>query len=57
MTDQYKLEGKTAIPCNDLLEWGRWIEKANRRVAEDYIGKPVNINELKNRIDNVLEKV
>jgi hypothetical protein len=23
------------VPCDDLLEWGRWMETAERRVAQD----------------------
>jgi hypothetical protein len=33
MTDKYILDGKTPVPCDDLLEWGRWLEDSDRRVA------------------------
>ena len=35
---KFILEGHDPIPCNDLLEWGRWFETADRRVAETTIG-------------------
>jgi hypothetical protein len=31
----YILKDKTPIPCDDLLEWGLWMETADRRVAYD----------------------
>jgi len=34
MSDKYILEGKQAIPCDDLLKWGKWYEKADRKVAK-----------------------
>lgn len=38
MSDQYILgeDGKTPEPCEDLLTWGRWMDKADRHVALDY---------------------
>ena len=30
----YILDGRTAIPCYDTLEWGRWMQKADRHVAD-----------------------
>lgn len=33
MTDKFILEGHTPVPCDDLLEWARWCETADRRVA------------------------
>lgn len=35
MTDKYILaeDGKTPVPCDDLLEWGRWLQGRDRRVA------------------------
>jgi hypothetical protein len=35
---QYILRDKQPIPCSDLLEWGRWLETADRRVAADEVG-------------------
>ena len=35
---RYKLLGKLAVPCDSLLEWGSWIETADRRVAYHEIG-------------------
>lgn len=37
-TDKYKLEGKTIIPCHDLMEWARWMEDANRHVRVEKKG-------------------
>ena len=33
MTGRYILEGRTPVPCPDLLGWARWLETADRRVA------------------------
>ena len=38
MSDKFKLEGHIPVPVDDLIEWGRWIEKANRHVAQDRVG-------------------
>jgi hypothetical protein len=35
----YRLEGKTPVPANDVLEWARWYDKANRHVADTTIGR------------------
>lgn len=37
-TDKYILDGKTVVPCNDLMEWARWFETAERHVAIKVIG-------------------
>lgn len=37
MTAKYVLDGHTAVECNNLLDWARWFETAERRVAEDNI--------------------
>lgn len=38
MADLYKLDGKFAVRCNDLFEWGEWMEDfSNTRVALDTI--------------------
>jgi len=39
MTDKYILQDKTPVPCNDLMEWARWFETADRHVAQDRIGE------------------
>ena len=37
-TDKYKLdENGDPIPCDDILEWGRWFETSNRHVARTEI--------------------
>jgi len=38
MTDKYILDGREAVPCHDLTEWGTWFENADRHVAKDEIG-------------------
>jgi len=32
---RYKLVGHEAVPVEDLMEWARWFETADRRVAHD----------------------
>jgi hypothetical protein len=36
----YRLEGTTPVAMSDeeLLEWGRWFQKADRIVKQEYIG-------------------
>jgi len=36
--DKYKLIGKLAVPVDDLFEWGRWFETADRIVAKTDVG-------------------
>ena len=38
MSGKFILDGHKAIPCGDLLEWGRWLETGNKRVAQDTVG-------------------
>jgi hypothetical protein len=35
MSDKYILEGKKTVPCEDLMEWAKWFEQADRSVAKD----------------------
>ena len=35
MNNKYILDGHKTIPCNDVLEWARWFEKAERHVGND----------------------
>ena len=39
MTDKYILKGHKPVLCNNLRDWGRWFETADRRVAESHNGK------------------
>lgn len=39
MTDKYILNGKTPVPCHDLLAWASWFETADRTVAQETIGE------------------
>ena len=38
MNDKYILKGKEVVPCSDLMEWAKWVESADRKVAQDTIG-------------------
>jgi hypothetical protein len=38
MAHLYTLRGHKPVPCADVLEWGRWIESADRHVGSDYLG-------------------
>ncbi len=38
MSDKFILDGHEPVVCDDLLEWGRWLEGTDRRVASDQIG-------------------
>jgi len=33
--NKYILKGKKAIPIEDVLEWGKWFENANRVVKQE----------------------
>lgn len=35
MSDKYILDGHKIVPCDDILEWGKWVKKAERHVADD----------------------
>lgn len=35
MSDKYILDGHNAVPVDDLLEWGKWMQTAKRHVAQD----------------------
>ncbi len=38
MSERYILEGGNPVPCGSLMEWGNWMEKADRHVALTEIG-------------------
>lgn len=38
-TMNYILEGDQPVATDDILEWARWFEQADRVVAKDEIGK------------------
>ena len=38
MSNNYILDGKTPVLCDDLLTWAKWFETANRHVAKTEIG-------------------
>ncbi|MER0784349.1 hypothetical protein AAA534_16625 [Pseudomonas aeruginosa] len=33
----YKLDGRRALPCESIAEWGAWFSVADRRVVETWI--------------------
>lgn len=37
MTDKYILDGHKPVAIDDLLEWGKWFETANRTVSKTKI--------------------
>lgn len=36
---QYVLDGQTPVPCDDMMEWARWMQTGDRRVAETMVGE------------------
>jgi hypothetical protein len=34
----YILDGSTPVPCDDVVEWAKWFEHANRQVALTRVG-------------------
>lgn len=41
---QYILRGKEPVLVDDTLEWGRWMESGERRVALDEISPEVKVS-------------
>lgn len=37
MSDHYILEDKKPVPCEDLITWAKWLEKADRVVKKDNV--------------------
>ena len=35
MSDRYILKDKKTIACDDLMEWGKWMQTGERKVADD----------------------
>ena len=33
----YILDGHNPVPCNDLMEWGKWMGIANRIVSQEKV--------------------
>ncbi len=44
MSRKYILEGKEPKAVEDVLEWGRWFETANRHVAENTLPNDVRVS-------------
>lgn len=38
-TGYYKLEGKTVVPCDQVCEFSRWFETADRIVKQEQVGR------------------
>lgn len=38
MTDKFTLDGHKAVPCEDLMDWAKWYEDADRHIADTVIG-------------------
>jgi hypothetical protein len=38
MNDKFILEGQTPIECPDLMEWGQWMQTADRHVDKTMVG-------------------
>lgn len=47
MNGQYILNGRAAVPAADLITWGRWLEKADRKVAVDFVGADDDENQVR----------
>ena len=39
MSDNYILKGHEPVPCEDILEWGKWFETGDRTVAKSRVKK------------------
>lgn len=39
---KYILDGHMPILCEDVIEWGRWLENADRHVALDELPPPID---------------
>ena len=39
MSGNYILEGRTPVRCDNVLEWAKWFEKAERHVAQESVGE------------------
>ena len=44
MSDRYILEGHKVVPCENLMEWAKWYETANRHVAKTQISEDVTVS-------------
>ena len=46
MSDRYILDGTQPMPCADLLTWVRWMETADRHVAQTAVAPAVTVRTL-----------
>ena len=44
MTNKYILEGNTPKAVEDIFEWAKWFETADRHVAETHLSNNVRIS-------------
>jgi len=38
MNGRYILDGHRPVECDDLMEWGQWMQTANRHVGDTTVG-------------------
>jgi len=44
MSRYYTLKDGVVTPCDDLIKWGRWLEKANRIVECTHITSQIDVS-------------
>ena len=44
MSDKYILDGHETIPCDNLMKWAKWFEKADRHIAKTKISNVITIS-------------
>jgi len=44
MSDKFILDGHKPIPCDDLMQWAKWFETADRIVAKTKIADDVKVS-------------
>lgn len=40
----YILDGKNPVPCDDILEWGKWYENAKRSIANTMVTPDIRVS-------------
>lgn len=44
MSGKYILDGHKVVPCNNLMQWAKWFETADRIVAKTKISDEVRVS-------------
>ncbi len=44
MTGKYILIGKSPVEVDDLIEWGLWIEKSDRKIAVTHVTRKIKVS-------------